>query len=188
MIENHKPLRILVVSLVDFNNSVHSRPHQLVDYLCRYHEVTALCMNAWWLAKTDGSVFYNTQSYYRGHLTHLKENLHMHYLDKGRHGAVYQEIFSWRAINTLLNDQESGDFDVIINSNTLITGYYLGRKPLPRRIPMVFDIADDIPAMVSMSPHLPPLARPLARPLAGWFFRKNVEKASRITYITHALR
>ncbi|NJD54587.1 MAG: hypothetical protein FIB07_17215 [Candidatus Methanoperedens sp.] len=41
-------MKILLTSIVDLKKSQHNRPHELVKYLSRKHEITALSINDWW--------------------------------------------------------------------------------------------------------------------------------------------
>ena len=41
-------MKILLTSIVDLKKSQHNRPHQLVKYLSKKHEVTVLSINDWW--------------------------------------------------------------------------------------------------------------------------------------------
>ena len=41
-------MKILMTSIVDMKKSQHNRPHQLVKYLSKKHEITVLSINDWW--------------------------------------------------------------------------------------------------------------------------------------------
>ena len=41
-------MKILMTSIVDLKKSQHNRPHQLVKYLSKKHEITVHSINDWW--------------------------------------------------------------------------------------------------------------------------------------------
>jgi len=44
-------MRILITTIVDLKKSQHNRPHQIVKYLSKKHEVRVLSINDWWKEK-----------------------------------------------------------------------------------------------------------------------------------------
>jgi glycosyltransferase involved in cell wall biosynthesis len=75
------------------------------------------------------------------------------------------------------------DFDVHLNYNTLISGYIAAKK-----LKTVYDIADDLGAMIKESPQIPRLLRPFGGALGNLMIRKNIEKAEKVTITTDLLK
>lgn len=56
------------------------------------------------------------------------------------------------------NELSRDGFDVQLNYNSLVTGYEISKH-----IRTVFDITDDLAAMISASPQIPPPLRPMGQ-------------------------
>ena len=180
-------MRILITSIVDLKRVTHNRIHVFADYLSRRHDVTVLCLNAWWLEKSetdDFSADYHSDSYFR----ELFERTRILYLSQGRRPAVLQELSSLRTLDGLLREIDLASFDVHLNYCNLLAGYLVARKAKRLGIPTVFDIADDLPRRFANSPQVPRLLRGPARLAANAMLRANLGLASRVTYVTQVLK
>lgn len=180
-------MRILITSIVDLKRVTHNRIHAFVDYLSRRHEVTILCLNAWWLdtsERDDVGADYHDDPYFQ----EMFERTRILYLSQGRLAPVLQEFASLRTLGRVLGEIDLASFDVHVNYCNLIAGYFVARKAKRLRIPTIFDIADDLPYSFGESAQVPQVLRPVARAVAGAMFRANVRLASRITFVTQALK
>ena len=50
-------MNILLTSIVDLKKSQHNRPHQLVKYLSKKHEITVLSINDWRKGRKDMELY-----------------------------------------------------------------------------------------------------------------------------------
>jgi glycosyltransferase involved in cell wall biosynthesis len=87
-----------------------------------------------------------------------------------------------------LRQIDLASFDVHVNYCDLIAGYSVARSAQRVGIPTVFDIADDLPHSFALSPRVPRVLRPLARRVAHRMLLANVNLATRVTFVTNALR
>jgi len=180
-------MRILITSLIDFKKTTHSRPHQFIKYLAKNHEVTALCLNAWWIRKEDGTKLYG-EDYYNWYFEDILQKVKVIYLTNRRISPVIQEITSPITIGSLLKKIDAESFDVYINSNAPISGYAVTKYMKHRGIPTIFDIADDLPRRFRTSLYVPSPLRPLSGLIGRWMLRENIKLATKITFITKALK
>ncbi len=179
-------MRILITSIVDLRRVTHNRIHVFVDHLSRRHDVTVLCLNAWWLEDgRPGSCGpeYHSDPYFQ----EMFERTRILYLSRGRVPPVVQEFTSLRTLQPLLAEVDYATCDVHVNYSNLIAGYFVARKARRLGIPTVFDIADDLPRRMATSPQVPRLARGPARLVTDIMLRANVKVASKVTYVTQAL-
>ncbi len=179
-------MRILITSIVDLKRVTHNRIHVFADYLSRRHDVTVLCLDAWWLEKSetdDGRAGYHSDSYFR----ELFERTRILYLSQGRRPAVLQELTSLRTLDGLLREIDLASFDVHVNYCNLVAGYFVARKAKRIGIPTVLDIADDLPHSFARSPRVPRVLRTLAKLGARGMLASNVRLARKVTFVTQAL-
>jgi len=180
-------MRILITSIVDIKRVTHNRIHVFAEYLSRKHDVTILCLNAWWLDESenhDASADYHRDPYFQ----QLFDRTTILYLSNGRQPAVLQELASLRTLAALLRQIDLASFDVHVNYCDLIAGYSVARSAQRVSIPTVFDIADDLPHSFALSPRVPRVFRPLARRVAQRMLQANVNLATRVTFVTNALK
>lgn len=180
-------MRILITSIVDIKRVTHNRIHVFAEYLSRKHDVTILCLNAWWLDESenhDASADYHRDPYFQ----QLFDRTTILYLSNGRQPAVLQELASLRTLDALLRQIDLASFDVHVNYCDLIAGYSVARSAQRVSIPTVFDIADDLPHSFALSPRVPRVFRPMARRVAHSMLQANVNLATRVTFVTQALR
>jgi len=180
-------MRILITSIVDLKRVTHNRIHAFVDYLSRRHDVTVLCLNAWWLdtsERDDAGADYHDDPYFQ----EMFERTRILYLSQGRLAPVLQEFASLRTLDRVLGEIDLASFDVHVNYCNLIAGYFVARKARRLRIPTVFDIADDLPRRFANSPQVPRLLRGPASLTANAMLRANVRLASRVTFVTRVLK
>lgn len=177
-----KPARILVTTIVDLKRSAHSRLHRLVAALSDRATLTILSIYDQWKAE-------------RGGLTAAQQLLgqkagQIIYFAPDHHSPRSQELVSWWRLPPILDKLEPQTFDLHVNYNSLVAGLRVARYLNNYRIPTMYDLADDLPAMVRSSPHLSgwlkPLA-PLAEAVATYAVAENCRVAQRITVTTASL-
>ena len=166
-------MKILITSIVDLKKSQHNRPHQFVRYLSKKHEVTVLSINDWWKGGQDNLESYSSE------FSDIFTRIDYYYLTEKKVSPILQELFFQKKIKELLKE----DFDVHLNYNTLISGYEAAK-----RVKTVYDIADDLGAMIKESPQIPRLLRPFGGVLGNSMMRKNIERAEKVTVTTDMLK
>jgi glycosyltransferase involved in cell wall biosynthesis len=164
---------VLISSLVDLNKSQHNRPHEFVKYLSKKHNVTVLSINDWW---KECQIESNTHQFqFKDYI----QNAEYHYITNKKVSPFLQE-FLFRKKAALIVDR---GFDVHLNYNSLVAGYEASKG-----IPTIFDIADDLSAMIRNSPQIPYLFRGIGGAIGDYYMRKNIKIAKRISLTTSILR
>ncbi len=175
-------MRILITSIVDLEKSMHNRLHEFVKHLSSNHEITLLSINDHWKAKQVDISLYSEDFKDTLHKTKIK-----HFTER-RVSPVLQEIFSVVTMGKILDEVDHGSFDVHLNYNALISGYYVARKAKAKAVNTVYDFADDIPAMVRASSQIPPAFRCLGGTVANIMVKRNISIAQKVTTITSSLK
>lgn len=165
-------MKILITSIVDLKKSQHNRPHQFVKYLSKNHEVTVLCINDWWKGGQDNLEDYSSD------FDDVFERIKILHLTEKKVSPILQELFSAKKVKEVIKE----DFDVHLNYSTLISGYFASKK-----IKTVYDLADDLGAMIKASPQIPGLLRPFGGVLGDLMVGKNIKRSERVTVTTDAL-
>ena len=165
-------MRILVLSLPDLRKIYPQRPHHLLKHLSKKHEVTVLSVNAWWLKEKQDE-----------YLNECLKNVEILYPSKQKIHPILQEISIIKKY--LFDDTNIGTFDVLLSLNDLIAAHFLSKR---EKIPMVFDICDDIPKYIGSSPQIPRLLRPFGEFFGKIMLKKNIKLSKRITYTIESLR
>ena len=163
-----------MTSIVDLKKSQHNRPHQFVRYLSEKHEVTVLSINDWWKGGQDDLESYSSE------FDDVFKRIDYFYLTDKKVSPILQELFFKKKVKEMLKEE---NFDVHLNYNTLISGYEAAK-----RIKTVYDIADDLAAMIKESPQIPRLMRPFGGILGDLMVRRNIEKAEKVTVTTDMLK
>jgi glycosyltransferase involved in cell wall biosynthesis len=167
-------MKILMTSIVDLKKSQHNRPHQFVRYLSKKHEVTVLSINDWWKGGQDDLESYSSE------FDDVFKRIEYFYLTDKKVSPILQELLFRRKVKELLKEE---DFDIHLNYSTLISGYVAAK-----RVKTVYDMADDLGAMIKESPQIPRLMRPFGGILGDLMVRRNIEKAEKVTVTTDMLK
>ncbi len=166
-------MEILITSLVDLKKSQHNRPHEFVKYLSKKHDITVLSINDWW--KDDQ----HNHEEYSAEFNDIFENINYQYITNKKIQPILQELIITKSMLNL----RKRDFDIHYNYNSLISGYKFTNK-----FNTVFDLADDVPAMIKSSPQVPTLLKPGAELLGKLYLKKNIENSDHITLTTESLQ
>lgn len=159
-------LKILITSIVDLKKSQHNRPHQFVKHLSTNNEVTVLSINDWWKGSQD-----NLESYSH-EFQEIFDRIDYFYLTDKKVSPILQETLCMEKVNDVIKE----GFDVHLNYNTLVSGYYASKK-----INTIYDLADDLSSMIRSSPQIPKILRPVGGILGDQFLRKNIQMSKSIT-------
>lgn len=175
-------MRILITSIVDLKKTAHNRLHQFIYHLSRNHEVTVLSINDWWKAEQT-----DVRLYTEG-LGDIWHKVNIEYFTQREISPVYQELASVTTLGKILAKIRYQQFDMHLNYNSLISGYFVARRLKSAGIKTIYDVADDLPAMIRSSPQMLAPLRPVGEILGKAAFRGNVAIAQRITITTELLR
>lgn len=166
-------MEILITSLVDLKKSQHNRPHQFVKYLSQNHNVTVLSVNDWWKGNQGDLESYSAD------FQNILENIDYHYLTERKIPPFVQEVLFTKKINELSKE----NFDVHLNYNTLVMGYRASKN-----FKTVFDVADDIPAMIRSTPQIPNILSPVGGYMADYYLQKIIKTADHFTFTNIELK
>ncbi len=173
-------MRILISAVVDLKRSAHNRLHDFVRHLSRKHHVTILSIKDWWKAEQA-----NVSLYDRG-FEEVWRQVDLRYFTERRISPIVQELFSAATLGGIL--QELGDsFDVHFNYNTLVSGLLVAARMKVAGVGTVYDLADDLPAMIRASPQIPSALQPLGGAFARLMVRCNLAVSQKVTLTTDAI-
>lgn len=167
-------MKILVTSIVDLKKSQHNRIHQIVKHLSEKHDVTVISINDWWKGKQNNISLINRD------FNDVFNRIKYYYLTEREISPVLQELFMRKKLRKLLRENR---FDVHLNYNTLITGSIIVDK-----INTVYDIADDLGAMIKESPQIPNILRPIGEIIGNSLIKRNIEGAKKVIITTETLK
>ena len=166
-------MKILVTSIVDLTASQHNRPHQFVRHLAQNHDVTVLSINDWWKRAHAGPRADD------GGSNDFLNGVEYRYLTERKVSPVVQEVFFRKARTEFSRD----GFDVQLNYNSIIAGYEISKH-----VRTVFDIADDLAAMIGTSPLIPLPLRPVGHALGVHYLHKQIAQAHHVTLTCGGLK
>lgn len=165
-------MKILITSIIDLKSSQHNRPHQFVKYLSRKHDITVLSINDWWKSEQGDMKSYSSD------FEKIFERINIFHLTNKKVSPILQELLSSKRVKEIANE----GFDVHLNYSTLISGYTAAMK-----INTVYDIADDLGAMIRSSPQIPKLLQPFGGALGDFLIKKNISISKAVTVTTDTL-
>lgn len=175
-------MNILLTSIIDLEKTTHSRLHQIIKYLVKNHTVTLMSINDCWKSEKITADLSNPEISSFLNKVEIKK-----FTDK-KMSPIRQELNSRILLPRLFEEVDCTTFDVHFNYNTLFSGYYSAKKLKKIKINTVYDIADNLPAMIKNSPQI---NRYLGG-TAGYFGRimvqRNIGISKKVTYITRSLR
>lgn len=162
-------MEILIPSIVDIENSAPNRLHHIIKYLSQRHNVTVLCPNDQWKKK------FSKKSDFPELLNQTTIKFH----SKLNINPVAQEVFCG-----FFGNFPPKKYDVIFNYNTLVSGYVISKR---LGLPMVYDIADDLPSMIETSPLLPKALRKTGAFTGNFFMQRTVKRSAYVTCTCNSL-
>lgn len=172
-------MRVLVTSIVDLERSAHNRLHRLLSAAPADTEITILSLHDRWKEAQAGK--------------EAAKDL----VEKDRWTIISfapqfksprnQEIAAVATIPAILRKLKPETYDIHFNYNSLLAGWRVGRTLRRHHIPTVYDLADDLVAMVAESPFLPGWSRPVARATAARVVEANWRLADKVTVTTPRL-
>jgi glycosyltransferase involved in cell wall biosynthesis len=172
-------VRILISSIVDPLGTAHNRLHEFIGYLSRRHEVTVVSIRDVWREQQVDLRLYRsgTEKWLR--------NVRIEYISHLPVIPVVQEILSTVLLGRLLRNLP--EFDVHFSYNSMISGFCLASLLRRRGVRTVYDLADDLPAMIESSPQIPYFLRNAAGRLGRWVLDRNICSAEAVTLTTKSI-
>lgn len=131
-------------------------------------------INDWWKSGQGNLDAYSSE------FADIFKRVEYIYLTEKKISPILQELLFRRRVREILKDE---DFDVHLNYSTLLSGYEASK-----RIKTVYDMADDLGAMIKESPQIPRLLRPFGGILGDLMIKKNIERAEKVTVTTDMLK
>jgi len=176
-------MNILVTSMIDLQKSSHnSRLHQFLKYLSIKHSITVVSINDNWKEKYE----LNSEKYNDDFAEVYNKIQICHYTDKTISPIIQEVIYSFN-IEKSLAKLDLSLYDVHFNYNGLCGGYALAKALKKYSIPTIYDIADDLPAMIRSSPQIPHILRSFGGKYGDYMFQKNIRIADKVTVTTNDL-
>lgn len=167
-------MKILVSAIIDVKKAAPNRLHHFLKYLSKNHDITVICINDSWKAKQI-----NIESQYKDFYDILS-TIKLRYITEKPISPIKQEIFSPIYLRNVKKLEEE-KFDILFNYNTLISGYFLAKK---LKIPMIYDIADDLPAMIGESLQIPACFRGIGKWIGKVMVNRSIDQAVCISAIS----
>ena len=171
-------MKILITAIIDVKKTAPNRLHHFIKYLSKDNEISIICLNDAWKAKQV-----NVASQYND-FHDIVSGLEVQYITEKNVSPIQQEIFSPLYIRNIRELRER-KFDVIFNYNTLILGYYLTKR---LKVPMVYDIADDLPTMIGDSPQIPMIIRGIGKRVGSFMMNRTIQQAKKVCAISDVFR
>lgn len=168
-------MKILITSVIDLERSAPNRLHHFIDNLANRHEVSVISINDWWKAK------YANRGEYWESFDKKMSGVDCRTLTTKRMNLIRQEMTAGK----LIDPEYYQGTDVVLNYNSMLFGHTMADM---LKCPMLYDLADDLPAMVSTSPQVPTVLRPIARTASNLMLRRSVARSRRVTGISLALQ
>lgn len=175
-------MRILITSIVDLEKTAHNRLHEFVRYLSKHHDITVISINDWWKASQTNTKLYS-QSF-----EDILSAINIRHLTTRKLSPPLQEAFSVLTLNKILEEIDYAGFDVHLNYNTLVSGYYVARKLKSVGINTIYDLADNLPEMIRNSPQIKPVLRPLGQLIGSIMVHRNIAISTKTVCTTDRLK
>jgi glycosyltransferase involved in cell wall biosynthesis len=175
-------VKILVTTIVDPEKSAPNRLLFLIKHLYKGHKISIISINDWWKASQTDTELYNLA------FKDVLQNVQVEYFTKRKISPILQEIFSAATLGKVLKEVDYRSFDVHLNYGALFSGHFVTKKMKSVGVNTVFDVADNNPQMIRVSPQIPSILRPLGGIVGDIIFNKNIKIATKVTYVTQHLR
>ena len=144
-----------------------------MKHLSKNHEITVLSINDWWKGNQGDLISYSSD------FNDIFERIDYHYLTDRHIPPILQEVLFTKRVKELSKE----NFDIHLNYNCLINGYRASKS-----FNTVFDIADDLPQMIAISPQIPKFLRPFGKFLGNYYLKKNIKYAEFVTLTDESLK
>jgi glycosyltransferase involved in cell wall biosynthesis len=101
---------------------------------------------------------------------------------------VLQDLISFVIIDRILTEINLSGYDIYFNYNGMFCGSEIARYAKRNGIPVIYDIADDLPEMIASSPQIPSLLKSVGKVVGKKTLQRNVTLADKVTITTRYLQ
>jgi len=154
--------------------------HQFLKYLSKNHEITVLCLNDWWKAQWD-----SRSDEYNRDFEQFFEQVSIKYITERKISPVMQDLLSELYIHKVLDEINLSGYDLFYNYNGLNCGRKIAEYAKKENIPVIFDIADDLPEMIATSPQIPTVLKTVGRIVGRRRLEQNIGFSDKVTITTN---
>jgi len=173
-------MKVLISSLIDVNRAANNRLHQFISHLSGTHSVTVVCpRDTWRGSQVDVEEYAND-------LLEMSSVECIYLSTSNPISPTVQEVLSEGLLRAGTGIDYS-DYDIHLDYNTFFLGQAVARRTSQLGIPTVYDLADDLPAMLRESDQVPNIVAPIVERIGDSVVRRKIRKADNITYITDGL-
>lgn len=173
-------MRIAVTSVIDLERCAHNRLHEFLTVLTKRHDVTVFGIQDYWKgSQVEGTL-------YAAGFEEMIRRVRVIPYTRRRISPVAQEAIGATRARKLI-DSAGEKFDIHFDYNTLLSGRAFAKEFERRGVPTVYDLADDLVAMVEASPQVPRIARSPAAAFAQRALDSNLRRARYVTVINQTL-
>jgi glycosyltransferase involved in cell wall biosynthesis len=165
-------MKILISSLPDLNKINLQRPHYIVKWLSKKHEVTIISGNANILKPVCDPL-----------VEECLKNIDYHYLSYTPTNSLFHEFQILKIMRKISDGKDP--FDLHLNFHSILSCYLLQKK---YSIPTVMDICDDIIGWIAHSPQITPIIRPVAASVSRHLLLTNIKKSDKIIFSVKSLQ
>ena len=106
------------------------------------------------------------------------------YINTEKENPAFVDAFPHYFFKRIKKELSKESYAVLFMYNTLRFGHYIAQKV---HIPYIYDLSDDIAHMAGSSAHLPSWIASIVEQIAGYYVRKNIYHAAKVTVTTPLL-
>src|ERR1035437_511759 len=165
-------MRILIVSMPDLKRTYPQRFHHLIKYLSEKHEITVVCVKAWWLEQLQDK-----------YLDDCLKHVELKYATDRRINSFFQETLIVK--DYAFKPSLKQEFDVLVSFNDLIAAYFVSKRS---HVPMVFDLSDDMAEYAGVSSQVLRVLKPVGKHIGRQMIQKNLNASQKIAYTVESLK
>lgn len=170
-------MNILISSIIDLKKTSYSRLHYFIEHFIKSgHKVTVLSIKDNWKHK---GLEQNQE---------LTKQIKIKYITKKDYGAIRQKLSVPMIMDKLLPKEEMKQYDIHLSYSSLLLGYFVAKRAKKFGIDTIYDLADDLPEMISTSPHIPSYLKGIGGIVGKVMLEKNLKLAKVITITAKEFR
>lgn len=172
-------MRLIVTSIVDVHRSPNTRLHHFIEGLMSDHEVTVVCPHDTWRVNQTDVEAYGTRERLESRQVEVR------HLSRETVPIMAQVVLSEYFVQQL--DLDFDAYDLHLDYSTLFLGHAVSRRVRRAGGAVLYDLADDIVAMVRDSPQLPRPIAGIGSRVAKRVLEQNLRNATSVTCISETL-
>lgn len=162
-------MHVLISSIIDLEKTTYSRLHYFIEHLVNTgHEVTVISIRDNWKHKDQ------RQRY------DLMDRINVIYLTEKQYGAIRQKLTVPFKLNRIIPEAILDTVDIHLCYNSLVLGYFIGKRLKKYGVKTVYDLADDLPEMIATSPQIPSVLRNIGGIVGKQMLEKNLKMSEAV--------